>query len=327
MCIRDSFPVDAIALKSGAVVALFSAKRETKHGWIADLGIVRAYPGANPSLASVVIAHPSMDASCFNFSDASMTYDSANNELFVAYVDGCKAQSEIALTASLDEGRTWTLSSTVIARDDQKHRLYSPTLAVAPNKSLVLLWEEGVDRRTGGWFVSHLQDSRLVGDEAELSEHSDKFAVHDDSLWTSVDRTEEPAQHAIAGSTLTLTVLSELNNVWRGQGLTRSGDHVIAVWPAQNQEEQVLTSGILGGESSLESLKASKGSIQGGWRNVAQQTAILFGGRQHFDEGTGSLEICLMLANRGTAALGVPIALEVERIRSPVGGVSITDSR
>lgn len=320
------FPVDATALKSGAVVALYSAKRETKHGWKEDLGIVRADQPGNPSLTSVVIAHPSMDAGCFNFSDASMTYDPARDELFVAYVDGCKAQSRIVLTASLDGGKTWTQSATVITRSAQGHRLYFPTLAATPNKGLVLLWEEGADRRTGGWFASYVRDSRLVGDKAELSQHSDNFAVHDDSLWTSVDRTEEPAQHSLSGSTLTLTVLSELNNVWRGQGLTISGDHVVAVWPSQNQVEQGLNSGILGGESSLESADGSQGTVQGGWRNVAKQTAILFGGKQHFDDTTGSLEICLMLANRGKTALGVPIALEVESIRSPLGEVSITDS-
>ena len=33
------FPVDATALKSGAVVALYSAKRKTKHAWKEDLGL------------------------------------------------------------------------------------------------------------------------------------------------------------------------------------------------------------------------------------------------------------------------------------------------
>jgi len=320
------FPVDATELKSGAVVALYVAKRKTNDGWTADLGIVRTDQARIPSLASVVVAHPRMDADCFNFSDASMTYDPERDELFVAYVDGCQAQSKIALTSSLDGGKTWTPGTTVIARDDRDHRLFSPTLAASPNGRLILLWEEGADRRTAGWFVSHLQDSRLAGDRTELSQHFDQFVVHDDSLWTSVDRTEDLAEDTMAGSTLTLTVLSELNNVWRGQGLAISDDHIVAVWPSQNHEQQGLNSGILASAGTFESVQGAPGDIQKGWRNVGQQTAILFGGRQHFDETTGNLEVCLMLANRGKTELGVPIELEVEKIHSSVGEVSIIDS-
>jgi hypothetical protein len=319
------FPVDAIELKSGRVVALYSAKRETRNGWKEDLGIVRTDRAVNPSLTSVVIGHPSMDAGCFNFSDASMTYDATRNELFVTYVNGCNAQNRIFLTTSLDEGETWTQSSEVIARDARDHQLYSPTLLAIPNKGLMLLWEEGVDRRNTSWRASCLQNLRLVGDKIELSHPSDDFAVHDDSLWMAVERTEQRGQHATSGSTLTLTVLSELNNVWRGQGLSRSGHHVVAVWPSQDSQGQGLSAGILG-DGLSESSKIQESGAQNGWHNVGQQTAILFGGRQHFDETTGKLEVCLTLANRGTTPLEVPIELKVERIHSPLGEVSITDS-
>jgi hypothetical protein len=319
------FPVDAIELKRGAVVALYSAKRETNNGWMEDLGIVRANWAGNPSLTSVVIAHPSMDADCFNFSDASMTYDPTRNELFVAYVDGCNAQSRIALTTSFDEGKTWTQIREVLKTDVRDKRLYYPTLLSVPLKGIGLLWEEGIDRRNGNWHFSYLPNQGPVENKIDLSEHSNKFAVLDDSLWTAVQGTEDRSLQAKRSPTLTLTVLSELNNVWRGQGLSGSGDHIVAVWPLQDGTGQELSAGILGDQVS-EVPKIQEGSVKNGLRNVGQQTVLLFAGRQHFDEATGSLQVCLMLANRGATALDVPIELKVERIQSPMGEVSITDA-
>jgi hypothetical protein len=142
----------------------------------------------------------------------------------------------------------------------------------------------------------------------------------------AVETAEQRGQPTIGGPTLTLMVLSELNNVWRGQGLTLSGDDVVAVWPSGDSEGQGLDAGILGGAQPLETRKTRDRNAQNSWRNVGQQTAILFAGRQHFDETTGSLEVCLRLANRGRTTLGVPIELKVEGINSPLGEVSITDS-
>jgi hypothetical protein len=161
--------------------------------------------------------------------------------------------------------------------------------------------------------------------ETELSNHSDNYEVRDDSLWTTVDRIDQLGLDSPSGSTLTLTVLSELNNVWRGRGLIATGNDLVAIWPSQNNDGQQLNAGILGPVTSSRQGEAPQNG-SGDSRDVSQQAAVLFGGSQHFDDRNGTLEVCLTLANRGKTAFRIPIDLEAEDIRSPLAEVSILNA-
>lgn len=329
MAMRDAgyhgvFPMDAVSLKSGEVVALYSAKRESKDGWEEDLGIVRVDPRPTPTLRSFVIAHPTMNGSCFNFDDASLAYDELHDKLFLVYVDGCRAANQIIMTSSDDEGTTWTPNVAVFARDSPDQRLYSPMLAATPRRGLGLLWEEGRDRRSGRWLFSYLQDSHAGREETELSKPSDRYEVRDDSLWTAVDRTDPLGSDNPSDSTLQLTVLSELNNVWRGRGLIAIGNSLMAIWPSENKEGQQLNAGLLDPDSTS-AVTRTRGDGFQVRRDVSGQT-MMFGGKQHFDPKNGTLEVCFTLANLGMIPLRVPIELETKRIRSPLGQVSILNA-
>jgi hypothetical protein len=124
---------------------------------------------------------------------------------------------------------------------------------------------------------------------------------------------------------MTLTVLSELNNVWRGHGLIVAADKLVAVWPSQSNEGQQLNAGVIRAAASSRVEKSSTEGVDVA-RDVSRETVILYGGRQHFDGSNQILEVCLTLANRGKSVLRAPIRLEARGIRSPVGEVSILNA-
>jgi hypothetical protein len=322
------FPSGAIALKSGSVVSLYYGKRSTPAGWEADLGVIRADQSQKPFLQPQVISHPVMDwtKGCFNYSDNSLAYNPEDNRLFLVYVDGCNEKQHLLLTSSVDEGRTWTKS---VALADPRHldlRVFSPSLVVSPSGMLGLLWEEGDNRHFGRWCFSYIVDSRLVS-VTELSRRLDRNEVSNDSLRSSIDQTyRSDVTNPVGSSSITLLVLSELNVVWRGHGLIATGDKLLAIWPSGNRDGTRLNSAVLirgdsgSNENGLTHPKASTDP------DMTRQSIIFNVSEQHFDNSTGTLNVCLSLANRGDNSIKLPVTLEAKKIRSPIGSVSILNS-
>jgi hypothetical protein len=323
---RGVFPSDAIALKSGSVVALYGAKREAAGGWEADLGIIRADQSTVPLLSSTVIAHPSITDDCFTVSDTSLTYDQARDRLFLAYVDGCKGPSKIVLTSSGDEGRTWESSAVILASKSVTRKFFEPTISLSPSGELGLLWQEGNDRRTGSWAFSYIRRSSLSGQQLELLSSPGQSEVLDDSLLTSVNRDEElKFNPPFDSSSATITMLSELNNVWRGHGLISSGGKLIVAWPSVDKDGQWLNVGAIAGPAVATTSEASKSKVDQ-VRDVGQNTVLLFGGSQHFDVNNGNLSVCLTVANRGPTPINTPIRIQAQEIHSSAGTISILNA-
>src|SRR5690349_4052059 len=139
---HGTYPSNATALRSGAVVALSYGTRETPSGLEGDLGIIRASSLPEPSLAYTIISHTIIGKDCLNFDEGSLAYDVKRNRLFVAYVEGCK-DTRIMLTSSEDEGKTWTKSVAVTGPHNSDRKIAYTSLIVSSGNTLGLLWEEG----------------------------------------------------------------------------------------------------------------------------------------------------------------------------------------
>ena len=323
------FPSGAVALKSGTVVALFYGKKLRPTGWEADIGIVRANQSLEPSLESVVISHPVMDwgKGCFNYASNSLAYSAKINKLFLLYVDGCKDNQRMLLTSSVDEGKTWAESVPVADARELHRALYAASLTVSAGGILALLWEEGEDRRSARWLFSYIGDHGLVEPPTELARSSNEYAVSSDSLRTALDQVDGVAVDDPSDSpSITLRVLNELNIVWRGSGLVVAGNEILAVWPSGDSEGARLNSAVLlpgdfpGRDTSLTDAKSTSD------RDVTRQTMSLYGGGQHFDSNTGTLRVCLALANRGNSPIKLPVKVKADGIKSPVGSISVLNA-
>jgi hypothetical protein len=314
------YPSDAIALKSGAVVTLYRGVTQGPMGSEGDLGIIGASPSLKPSLVHATIAHTILGRDCINTDEGSLAYDAKQNRLFVLYVDGCK-DTRIMLAFSDDEGRTWTKGQSVVDPQHANQRVVCPSLVASADGVLGLLWKDG--RFSGRWLFSRIQGQKLL-EPTELSHDSEKHEVSEDSLWTVIDQWNDADAAPEPEPSIKLKIRSEQNVVWRGKGLIAVGDKVLAVWPLSSNEGKGLYAGTLGPKGSVLS-EASTGVAN--LVDVTRQTVMLYGGMQRFDRFTKALKVCLALENRGDKAIKVPIKLEVSDIRSPLGAVSILDSR
>jgi len=323
---QGTFPSDAVAVRSGAVVALYYGMRQTSAGMEADLGIIHADQSSKPSMNSTLLSIANGGKHCFNLGQGSLAYDRERNRLFVVYVDGCK-ETRIMLTSSEDEGRTWTKSVAIAISQLADRRVGNPSLVVGSDGALGLLCEEG--QGSGRWFFFHIRDQKLVEQLTELSSGPENEKVSDDSLLTWIDQSsahQGDNSNAPSAASIALSIHNERNSVWRGSGLITTGGKIVAVWPSGGRDGMGLYSAVLSPAVSASNDKAFPAAKDASDSDVTRQSVILYGGTQHFDSTTGTLEVCLVLANRGPKAIEVPIRVLAEDIRSPAGAVSIVDS-
>jgi hypothetical protein len=317
------YPSNAIALRSGAVVALYWGIRVTPTGRAADFGVVRADQSHDPLLAYTMISQTPVGKDCLNFDQGSLAYDIEHDRLFVVYVDGCK-DTRIMLTSSEDEGKSWAESVVVADAQHADRKIVNTSLVVRPKSVFGLLWEQG--QGSGSWFFSVIRDKKLVEPPIQLSRTPGDREVSNDSLWTWIyesDGTQGGNPRAQAGATITLNVRTELNNVWRANGLAAQGDKVFAVWPSGDKDGMRLNSSMLSPTGFTSKTVTVEDANESTDPDVTQQALILYGGTQHFDNMTGTLEVCVALGNRGDTPIRAPIRLEAREIRSPLGVVSI----
>jgi hypothetical protein len=324
-----AYPSNATALKSGAVVALSYSTRQTPSGLEGDLGFIRAKPSPESSLAYTIISHTIIGKDCLNSDQGSLAYDAKRNQLFITYIDGCR-DTQIMLTSSGDEGKTWTKAVAVAHPQNSDGRVVYPSLVVSSSDALGLLWEEG--QGSGNWLFSHIRDQKLVGPLVELSRGPRNRQLCDDSLWTAIEGTEEPDElhdsnvNTQPKPSITLSVRTGSAAVWRVSGLIAKSNKILAVWPSVTSAGTTLYFGVLAPVDSTQNAHGSIPTTDVGASDVTRQSVILYGGRQHFDSGTATLKVCLALENRGDKPMRAPIKLEVKDIGSPAGTVSILDS-
>jgi hypothetical protein len=323
---HGAYPSHAIALKSGAVVALYHGPAGPP--WReADLGIIRADQSLEPSLESTIISHLVLGADCRYTDKGSLAYDPERNRLFALYGDGCKGRS-IMFTSSDDEGRTWAKSVALADPQNPNRTIYSPSLVAGSGGVLGLLWRDG--EIAGKWFFSYIRDQKLIEPPTELSNDPEYDRVSNDSLWTWITHPgERHGEAKVSEPLITLNVHTALNNVMnvlRVSGVIAAGDKFLAVWPSGNSNGMQLYSGVLSSMGSASTGAASADAEHASYSDVTQQTVILYGGLQHFDRATGTLEVCLTLANRGDKSIKIPIKLEVRDIKSAIGAASILNA-
>ena len=329
---RGVYPSDAVALKSGAVVALYYGQKQTADGWEADLGTIRTDQSVEPSLEATVIVHPTMNTanSCINFFDGSLAYDSEHNRLFVIYMDGCDSTNRILLTSSDDEGRTWRKPVAVAEPERALRRMDSPSLVVTSGGVLGVLWAQGIT--SGRWLFSYIRDDKLVEPPTELSHGPDKYEIGNDSLETQVLQANkiELVDHNVSPApSIRLNMRNLLNSLWRTSGLIALRDRVFAIWSSGNDDGMRLYSGILGSGPFDTIRRDADPEERDVTRNVVVQYA--YSGvheyvGQRFDPITSTLGTCLSITNRGVIPIHAPIKLVAKDLSSPVGNVSILNA-
>jgi hypothetical protein len=256
-----------------------------------------------------------------------MAYDAGLNKLFVVYTDGCDSSDRLMLATSADEGRSWTLATTIQVPQGIG-RIENPSLAVVSDHVLALIWKN--KPTSSRWFFSYIRDGALLGNTVSLTENSDKPAISNDSLWTEIIQPnrvgsdpDSPVQ-----SSITLNVRTLLNAVWRSKGLITVDGKQEAIWTAGSNDGMRLYYGTLRNEGSASGKSVH---VEGNEQDVTQDVLLLYGGNrdhvgQYFDESTGTLRIYAALRNLGHQPLRAPIRLRVEELSSPWGVISLLNS-
>lgn len=316
------YPRDATSLRNGEVAALYYAARKTSAGMDVVLGLVRAGQSAEPSLEGTAIVSESFDQDCLSFDHNALAYDRERDRLFVVYVEGCKS-NRMMLTSSDDGGRTWAKAAAVAEREESTTIKY-PSLVAPSGGKLGLLWSEW-HGASGRWFFGQIQDKKFAGSSIDLSPVAETLDIRDDSLRTTIQRrgrVESEGASALSGPAIVVGVRGLVDVLWRESGLVVVGDRILAIWPSIGPEGMRLNSRVLDARRSVSNEKNSVGLAETPFQDVTARSVITYAGKQSFDHATGTLSVCLAVANRGNEAMRLPIKLEATDIQSPAGRVS-----
>lgn len=314
---QGAYPSDAVALRSGTVVALWYGTRLNSTGVVADLNVVRASEGQPPILESMNISHSKESTGCVTFNQASLAYDAKHDRLYVVYIGGCK-EKELLLVSSDDEGRTWSKSLVIAETKGFFSGFSNPSLIVERDHQLVL-WEAG--NGSGKWFLSSIEHARLEPG-MQLSDNKERRKLSNTSLLTSIEHSHS-ASPPSDSNLVVLNVRNEGNSVWRGNGLLASGERILAVWPTdEGNGSQLSFATFSGGPSVQEAVPASFPQS----RDVTMDSTVLYGGTQDFNYRTSVLTVCLVLKNMGSRSLAAPIKLKAESMTSAAGSVAATNT-
>jgi hypothetical protein len=318
---RGVYPSYAIALKSGAVVALY-------HGLLGfpwqqeDLGFVRAGPPPERRMENGLIVRRDMGIGCSLIDKGALAYDAERDRLFLIYGDGCKRR-KLFLSRSDDEGRTWTQGAPIVRSDQSDAGIVDPSLAVLSGGRLGLMWKTA--QSSGRWYFSVIQDQKLSDGRIELSSSGDDL-VSNDTLSLNIfaaNSRHGGNPNTLSESSITMNVASQLNNVLRSSGLAVGNGKIQAIWSSGDKDGMHLFFGVLSHERASAQAQGKEGQE---FRDVTSNTSVLYAGKQHFDATTKTLTVCVSVANRGSEPLQTPLALEVRDIHSPLGSVSIQNA-
>jgi len=316
------YPRDATSLRNGEVAALYYAARKTAASMEVELGLVRAGQSAEPSLEGTAIASGRFDQDCLSFDHNALAYDRERNRLFVAYVEGCK-NNRMMLTSSDDDGRTWT-KAVAVAEREEGTRIKYPSLVASSAGKLGLLWSEWRGA-SGRWFFGEIQDRKFVGPPIDLSPKAEILEISSDSLRTTIEQrrgAESEGASALSGPAIAVGVRGLVDVLWRESGLLAVGDRILAIWPSIGPEGMRLNSRVLDAPGSVSNQTISGRLAETPFHDVTAHSVITYAGKQSFDHATGTLSVCLAVANRGNEAMRLPIKLEASDIQSPAGRVS-----
>jgi hypothetical protein len=321
---RAAFPSGAIALKSGAVMALFYGNTRNRNG--VDLGIVHADDGERPQLQETFLAHLPTEP-CDRSIDNSLAYDRQRNRLFAIYVNGCGDRTELILAVSDDEGKTWSKSA-LDASDGKFEGFHNPSLEADASGNLWLLWREIGSAKPDEWRFSSIRASTLLLPGKLLSSGPPSHVVSPDALTTFISPPEESStgQGGVAGDeTMTLGTFSEANSVWRSGGLTTAGANVWAIWSLADESGSHLRLATFGERANMNGVLSPPADLKS---DVTTESRLLYayGAAQNFDRQSGVFTVCVSLANRGEKSFEMPLKLKVRELTSELGAITILNA-
>lgn len=320
------FPSNAVAVNSGAVVALYYGMKRTPQGTEAQLGVIHASGTFAPLLSHTELITLKGEEGCFSLSDYAMAYDAKRNRLYALYIERCD-DARISLTFSDDEGGSWSEGISLVDNHLRADTMRYPSLTVVANGDVLLLWEEG--QRSGRWLLSRIHDETLAGPPVELSHGSTQLTVSNDSLWAwmyqpferrSVETTQPSSPAAM------LELRSESNVLWRVSGLAMAENQLVAVWTAATQDGMRLCAAQMAPPYAPSADFCSSPVVSRREFDVTQQTVLLYRGPMRFDPTTRTLSICVSVGNRGPASIKVPVKLEVAELKSSAAKISVLNS-
>ena len=324
------YPSNALALPSGAVIALYYATRQGSHGTEIEVGTVRADGSPEPRVSQTVIAHLQDDhsGSCLNIDSGAMTYDARRGRLIVVYQDGCDTTSRVMLTTSSDDGKTWTDSAPIAMPKNCSGRIYSPSLIAVSDGVLGLLWED--KPLSPRWLFSYLENEASLDPAIALSAGSDSVPISNDSLETMIAQPSHlgPHPNSSPDAVIGVDVRSMSNGLWRTDGMVATDGGILVVWSAGTSKGMRLYSAFIGVSSHgshADPLQASE------LDDVTRNSLLVYGGEpnyagQYYDEPSRTLTICSAIRNRAEHAMRSPIEIRLQSLHSSWGSVSVVNA-
>ena len=282
-----------------------------------ELGFVRVQPTAPPSVTFTVLANTGMR--CLRFDGSSLTYEPQRGSLTVEYSDQIGDMCRLVTASSLNEGKTWTAKAIVGGPKEQDHGIDHASIAHGPDGSMGLLWED-----SGSWSFSTVHDHSMATPPVKIAARTNPVDIPSDSLMTVIPEPREHQSEAdVSDGALRVNVQTMTNTIWRSRGLLASRDGFWAVLPTVSDEGQSFLSFI-----HLPENRSVRGIAQNSLgQDVTDQSSLVYGGFQSFDNVTGTLSIDLRLANRGSRPIQSPIHLVLQQIRSGAGEVSVLNAQ
>lgn len=323
------YPSNAVALPSGAVIALYYASRQGPRGPGIEVGTVRADASPEPKLSQIAIGHQQNDSSCLNVDDGALTYDPRDNRLSVIYQEGCGGSSRVMLATSSDDGKTWSASVPIAMPKNGSGRISSPSLIAMPDHILGLLWEDKPFSPL--WFFSYIENDSPVSPPIALSGESPSVEISNDSLWTSIAQPGQlgPSANTSPDAVIGVDVQDMANALWRTDGIATTKDGIIAIWSAGTSDGMQL-------HSALISIPAAQGFHPNvlqtpEFEDVTRDMLLMYGGEQsyagqYYDETNRTLTICSAIRNRSEHAIKSPIEVRLESLHSNWGSVSVLNA-
>jgi hypothetical protein len=322
------YPSDAVALPSGAAIALYYASRQGPSGPEIEVGTVRAEASPEPKLSQIAISHQQNDSSCLNFDDGALTYDPGDNRLFVIYQEGCDSASRVMLATSSDEGKTWSASVPIAMPKNGSGRISSPSLIAMSSHTLGLLWED--KPFSALWYFSYIENDAPAAPPIALSEESPSVEISNDSLWTSIAQPGHlgPSPNTSPDAVIEVDVQDMANALWRTDGMAATKDGIIAIWSAGTNEGMQLHSALI--RMPAQSLHPNALQTPE-FDDVTRDMLLMYGGEpsyagQYYDETNRTLTFCSAIRNRTEHAIMSPIEIKLESLHSNWAPVSVVNS-
>jgi hypothetical protein len=245
-----------------------------------------------------------------------MAYDAERDQLFVVFEKVNDRTCGLVQSVSEDGGRSWENGVPILLPTGRQLDGLHPSVAVGTDGALRVLWDEG-----GNWFFTRVDRSGMASEPSLVHTTIPSKRVINDSLWTVFHR---PAGHALDGDdqAVGLDVRTLPGRIWRANGLEATRKGVQAVFLGIDADDEKLYSLHCPAQSG----KMAAGATSESEQDVSRQAVLLYGRGQTFDNANGNLSVEVRLGNRGDKPIRTPIRLEVVKVSSEAGKVSILNS-